>query len=68
MGINGIGGYPQPYTSMLSNGPTAVQQTRQPDPNEEARNAEETRRQQAQTQPAGGNTTPTRGQLLNITA
>ncbi len=78
MGVSGIGGYQQPYTTPLSSGPTALQQTRGTDPNQQAQKAEEDRRQQVQAQDqqaqqnqqvqaSGGNTTPTRGQNLNIT-
>ncbi|MHA7065485.1 hypothetical protein [Azospirillum sp. Marseille-Q6669] len=77
MGVSGIGGYQQqPFTTPLSSGPAALQQTRGTDANQQAQKAEEDRRQQAQDQQAqqsqqalasGGNTTPTRGQNLNIT-
>lgn len=75
MGVSGISGYQQPYTTPLSSGPTAAQQTKQAEPNQEAQAADEARRQQAQaqnqaqqSQQGGGYTTPTRGQNLNITA
>jgi len=71
MGVSGIGGYQQPFTTPLSSGPSAAQQTKQADPNQEAQAAEEERRRQAQQSQGaqgGGNTTPTRGQNLNITA
>ncbi|WP_209881902.1 hypothetical protein [Azospirillum soli] len=76
MGVTGIGVYQQPYTTPLSSGPAAAQQTKQADPNQEAQAADEARRQQGQqnqtqqnqAQQGGGYTTPTRGQNLNITA
>jgi len=82
MGVSGIGGYQQqPFTTPLSSGPAALQQTRGTDANQQAQKAEEDRRQQVQAQDqqdqqaqqsqqalaSGGNTTPTRGQNLNIT-
>ena len=79
MGVSGIGGYQQqPFTTPLSSGPAALQQTRGTDANQQAQKAEEDGRQQVQAQDqqaqqsqqalsSGGNTTPTRGQNLNIT-
>nr|WP_175428778.1 hypothetical protein [Azospirillum argentinense] len=79
MGVSGIGGYQQqPFTTPLSSGPAALQQTRGTDANQQAQKAEEDRREQVQAQDqqaqqsqqalaSGGNTTPTRGQNLNIT-
>lgn len=79
MGVSGIGGYQQQaFTTPLSSGPAALQQARGTDPNQQAQKAEEDRRQQVQAQDqqaqqsqqalsSGGNTTPTRGQNLNIT-
>ncbi|MBP2297483.1 hypothetical protein [Azospirillum picis] len=72
-GIGGVGGYyqPQPYTTPLSNGPEAAQRSTSPVEAAQDDEAERARRQQDAQAPtqgtAGGNTTPTRGQRLNIT-
>lgn len=78
MGVSSIGsaGF-TPYTPPLSSGPTVSQATQQAGQAEQLRAAEESRAQQQQTTDAqaanagsssgGGNTTPTRGQNLNIT-
>ncbi len=65
MGVSAIGGigYPQPYTTPLSSGPDAVQRPSgpaevTPQPQDAQNNAPSS---------SGGNTTPTRGQNLNIT-
>lgn len=66
--VGGIGSYQQPYTTPLSSGPAAAQQTQRVE-NPQEDEAERTRQQQQQSQSTttgGGNTTPTRGQNLNI--
>lgn len=71
--IGGIGGYQQqPYVTPLSSGPAAAQRSTSPVESAQEDQTERTRRQQeAQTvqsgSSSGGNTTPTRGQTLNIT-
>lgn len=78
MGVSSIGsaGYTSTYTPPLSSGPTVSQATQQADQTQQLRAAEESRTQQQTTTDAqaanagssgGGNTTPTRGQNLNIT-
>ncbi|WP_434624000.1 hypothetical protein [Azospirillum sp. B2RO_4] len=70
--IGGIGGYQQqPYVTPLSSGPAAAQRSTSPVESAQEDQTERTRRQQeAQTvqsgSGSGGNTTPTRGQTLNI--
>ncbi|SMH35545.1 hypothetical protein [Azospirillum agricola] len=71
-GIGGIGGYQQPYTTPLSSGPAAAQRSTSPVETAQEEEAERTRRTQeaqnsTQSGSSGGNTTPTRGQNLNIT-
>ena len=70
--IGGIGGYQQqPYVTPLSSGPAAAQrstsqvESAQEDQDERARRQQEA--QNVQSGSGGGNTTPTRGQNLNIT-
>lgn len=68
--IGGVGGYQQPYVTPLSSGPAAAQRSTSPVESAQEDETERTRRQQeAQTTQSGsgGNTTPTRGQNLNIT-
>ncbi|WP_372399893.1 hypothetical protein ABMY26_34080 [Azospirillum sp. HJ39] len=68
--IGGVGGYQQPYVTPLSSGPAAAQRSTSPVESAQEDEAERTRRQQeAQSAQSGsgGNTTPTRGQNLNIT-
>ncbi|MBK1838187.1 hypothetical protein JHL17_12255 [Azospirillum sp. YIM B02556] len=70
--IGGIGGYQQqPYVTPLSSGPAAAQRSTSPVESEQEDQSERTRRQQeaqnTQSGSSGGNTTPTRGQTLNIT-
>ena len=69
--IGGIGGYQQqPYVTPLSSGPAAAQRSTSHVESAQEDQDERTRRQQeAQNVQAGsgGNTTPTRGQNLNIT-
>ncbi|PWC39035.1 hypothetical protein [Azospirillum sp. TSO35-2] len=70
--IGGVGGYqPQPYVTPLSSGPEAAQRSTSPVESAQEDQTERTRRQQeaqSSTQStSGGNTTPTRGQNLNIT-
>ncbi len=68
--IGGYGGYQQPYTTPLSSGPTAAQRSTAPAETAQEDQTERTRRDQAaqaSTQStSSGNTTPTRGQNLNI--
>ncbi|ALG74142.1 hypothetical protein VY88_18460 [Azospirillum thiophilum] len=68
--IGGVGGYQQPYVTPLSSGPAAAQRSTSPVESAQEDETERTRRQQeAQSTQSGsgGNTTPTRGQNLNIT-
>jgi hypothetical protein len=70
--IGGIGGYQQqPYVTPLSSGPAAAQRSTSPVESAQEDQDERTRRQQeaqnVQAGSGGGNTTPTRGQNLNIT-
>lgn len=70
--IGGIGGYQQqPYVTPLSSGPAAAQRSTSPVESAQEDQNERTRRQQeaqnGQAGSGGGNTTPTRGQNLNIT-
>ncbi len=70
--IGGIGGYQQqPYVTPLSSGPAAAQRSTSPVESAQEDQDERTRRQQeaqnVQAGSSGGNTTPTRGQNLNIT-
>lgn len=70
--IGGIGGYQQPYVTPLSSGPAAAQRsTSQVESAQEDQDERTRRQQEAQNVQAGsgsgGNTTPTRGQNLNIT-
>ncbi|PWC92454.1 hypothetical protein [Azospirillum sp. TSO5] len=70
--IGGIGGYQQqPYVTPLSSGPAAAQRSTSPVESAQEDQTERTRRQQeaqtVQSGSSGGNTTPTRGQNLNIT-
>jgi TFIIF-interacting CTD phosphatase-like protein len=69
MGIGAVGGFQPSYITPLSNGPAAVQRTQEVDPTSDQTQAEEADRQasQQQTTSSAGNTTPTRGQNLNIT-
>ncbi|SMF92209.1 hypothetical protein SAMN02982917_0518 [Azospirillum oryzae] len=69
--IGGIGGYQQqPYVTPLSSGPAAAQRSTSPVESAQEDQTERTRRQQeaqtVQSGSSGGNTTPTRGQNLNI--
>ncbi|CBS90674.1 hypothetical protein [Azospirillum lipoferum] len=70
--IGGIGGYQQqPYVTPLSSGPAAAQRSTSQVESAQEDQDERTRRQQeaqnVQSGSGGGNTTPTRGQNLNIT-
>ncbi|AWB08594.1 hypothetical protein A6A40_26815 (plasmid) [Azospirillum humicireducens] len=70
--IGGIGGYQQqPYVTPLSSGPAAAQRSTSQVESAQEDQDERTRRQQeaqnVQSGSSGGNTTPTRGQNLNIT-
>ncbi|CAO3427762.1 hypothetical protein [Azospirillum doebereinerae] len=75
MGVSSIGGIggsqQQPYTTPLSSGPAAAQRSTSPVEAAQDDEADRTRRtQEAQASTSGsggGNTTPTRGQNLNIT-
>ncbi|RJF79356.1 hypothetical protein D3877_21475 [Azospirillum cavernae] len=68
--IGGYGGYQQPYTTPLSSGPTAAQRSTAPAETAQEDQTERTRRDQAaqasSQSTSNGNTTPTRGQNLNI--
>ncbi|WP_042446133.1 hypothetical protein [Azospirillum sp. B510] len=69
--IGGIGGYQQqPYATPLSSGPAAAQRSTSPVESAQEDQTERDRRQQeaqtVQSGSSGGNTTPTRGQNLNI--
>lgn len=64
MAINGVGGYSQPYISPASQAGTT--QRSESDPNAQANAAVEEKRNEASQVAAGGGTTETRGQNLNI--
>lgn len=71
MALSGIGSYGSsvsytPYSTALNSGPSAAPQTDEAESNQKA--AEEQRRNSEKLETASaGNTTPTRGQNLNIT-
>lgn len=69
MGVGSIGSNSfSPYTTALNSGPTAAPQTQEmQQANEAQRVQDQQKRQDQQSTIQAGNTTPTRGQSLNIT-
>lgn len=65
--IGGIGSYPQPYSTPLSSGPAAAQQSSSPVEVAQTEESDRAQRVQNAQSTSGGNTTPSRGQNLNIT-